>query len=463
MQKGNLVSRSMVLLFGSLLEAMGKHHQEEQLFLMRGLNVAKNLESAEAFKWRIQQVKTDEPVSIVKMLEEERKARQRDQEIQDILEKGTVEESGERVLYVARYRTRSAQRIASLMQKSSFSSIRLGGTIAECAYYTSVDYLRDNIGRLIEDARAEREKEREIMLDVARRRAPSEAESSAFVAVMKSQKKEDLETHAPWLRKGGWVVDCVVDCINEQRLGMEWRYGLPLMLTLMPKNEAVDVLQELLSHRNTTVRFNALKALNKMRAANGDLSLDQPLLEYEISQSVERWHHASKLKAAFHIYCLKRNVHELPDDRFLEAQENRMDDLEERIFRLFGLFCGCEESFQIYNALQQTDAQLQANAMELLDEILPPRLKKPLLDILDEDASEFNGAGTFEEKQAGAYLSKILSDGTRWNTLSAITLIVRFELDGFDEDIKKLTDARDPLIRNVAKAVVEELIYADDR
>ncbi len=462
-QRGNLISRSMVLLFGSLLDGMGKHHREERLFLIRNLNVSRNIENAENLKWKIQQTKPGEAVSISKILEEERRSKHYDQEIQDLLEKGTVEEAGERVLCVTQYRTRSAQRIASLMQKSSFASIRLAGTITESAFFTSADYLREHIARLVEESKKEQEKELEYMLEAARKHAPSESEASAFVAVMRSQKKEDVEANAPWLRKGGWVVNALVECINEQRLGAELRYGLPAMLTIMPVSEAVETLQELLSHRNTTVRFHALKSLNKLKVANKELAFNQTLLEYEIAQTTERWHHAFKIKMAFRSYCRKRGEAEQTDDLFIEAQDHRMDDLEERIFRLLGLFCGCEESFQIYNALQQTDAQLQANAMELLDEILPPRLKTSLLDILDEDVSEFSGKLTLDEKEVDAYLRKILMDGTRWNGLSAMTLITRFELDGFDEEIKKLTEARDPLIRNVAKAFVEEFILADVR
>jgi len=44
-----------------------------------------------------------------------------------------------------------------------------------------------------------------------------------------------------------------------------------------------------------------------------------------------------------------------------------------------------EEVFRIYNALQQTDVQLRANATELLEHILPPRLTKPILGILEQD------------------------------------------------------------------------------
>lgn len=455
-EKGNLVSRSMVRLFGSLLEAIGKVHQKDQWFLMRSINLARDPAFAERARQAFGE-STANGSTVNGLLEHERRARSFDDEMQDLMEKGQVEKAAVEMACIMRFRTRWAKKFADEMKRSPYASLRLAGILASAAYGDGADRagIQDVLDRALQDVRRETEEENEAVREVARRHAPSEDLAGRFLDLVRSKTKEEIERHASWLAGGQWVIEALKDCINDQRLGMEIRYGLPLVFSLIPTQDSAEALQKMLEHRNSTVRFRALKALNKLRAASPHIVMDQPLVEYVLSRTVGRWRSAYETMMVYQSYCLSRNMQVPHEDKFIRAHELRLDDLEERVFRLLGLICDCEESFQIYNALQQTDAQLRANALELLEHIVPLRLKTTVLSILERDRDELERPD-LKEREAGAHIRAMLSSESRWNGLSALTVVVRFDLNGFDEEIRSLTEYKDPILRYIARVIAEE-------
>jgi ATP:ADP antiporter, AAA family len=175
------------------------------------------------------------------------------------------------------------------------------------------------------------------------------------------------------------------DALADHSLPHELRRHLPRTISLFEPVEAARVLERrLLAERDGIVRYKILRGLNRL-AANPDVVFDPKVLEAGTRATLE---------AAFRLLdwrvSLRRGA--ARDSRWAtpghELLVTLLHDKEvhtaERLFRLLSLQFRGEDFKGIHRGLNSTDPKVRSGSRELLENLVRPPLRGPLVAFVDE-------------------------------------------------------------------------------
>ncbi len=167
--------------------------------------------------------------------------------------------------------------------------------------------------------------------------------------------------------------------------------AFPAVLKEINSQEAVDLLFELLDYGDMVVRKEALRALNRLRNKHPYLRFHSKSIPQRILKEAQLYQ--DTLSALYGQIRLKDNRPAHPPRDPAEAQEarlglitlleRRLDGNLERIFRLMGLKYPAEDVYSIYRNIRSDKQDLRLNALEFLDNLLEPSLRKVLIPIIE--------------------------------------------------------------------------------
>ncbi len=166
----------------------------------------------------------------------------------------------------------------------------------------------------------------------------------------------------------------------------------PSVLREIPSPASVHVLLELLDMEDPVLRENALHALNALRNRYPHLKPENREVVRRILREARQY---QDMLPVLYQSIYQRLVHPpdhlSPSERsVLEARmglarllEQRLDRSLERIFRLLGLKYPSEDIMAAYADFRSPKEELRVNALEFLDNLLEPNLKKVLVPIME--------------------------------------------------------------------------------
>ena len=175
--------------------------------------------------------------------------------------------------------------------------------------------------------------------------------------------------------------------LQDTTLPQELRRHIPRTIAGFPAPDAVAVLQRhLLTEEDGMVRFRILRALGRVATRNPGVPLDVGLLSDAAGRTVESAcrlaHWGSVLGEGGQANPGRRT----PGHQMLVALlKDKADNAEERLFRLLDLLYRGENFRRIYRGLRSPDRRVQASSRELLENVLRPPLKAPVLALVDGD------------------------------------------------------------------------------
>lgn len=154
---------------------------------------------------------------------------------------------------------------------------------------------------------------------------------------------------------------------------------------------AADLLFFLLQYNDSKVRLRALRSLNHLKITYPHLNFyEQAILTYLHQEARLYQDTLSILYVQFRVANqnpTNKKVIEIKTARqeLIRLLEIRLDVNLERIFRLLGLKYPPEDVISVFENLQSraSDPDLRANALEYLDNLLDPGLKKVLMPIVE--------------------------------------------------------------------------------
>ncbi len=171
----------------------------------------------------------------------------------------------------------------------------------------------------------------------------------------------------------------------------------PLVLKKIGSQQSVNFLIELFDVDDKALQQAALRSLNSLRN-------NYPYLKFEKKQIVRRILREAKLYqdtlSALHaqLYIRLTRKSEPVSDRereqmearmsLIRLMEQRLDRNLERIFRLLGLNYGSEDILAIYESLRSGKDDLRVNALEFLDNLLEPSIKRAIIPIIETSMLE---------------------------------------------------------------------------
>jgi AAA family ATP:ADP antiporter len=148
-----------------------------------------------------------------------------------------------------------------------------------------------------------------------------------------------------------------------------------------------------------------------------------------------------------------------PSSRLLRLSlQERLQLNLERIFRLLGLVYPPKDIYNAYQGIAGGARNLQANAIEFLDNLLRSDIKRYLLPIIEDGSTEIalqRGTELFNlsrmsKKQAVAYL---IDSKDEWLRACAVYSIRGVKEDELWYKVEKLRDDPDPIVKETAELV----------
>ncbi len=186
------------------------------------------------------------------------------------------------------------------------------------------------------------------------------------------------------------AVPTLVNAIEDSSTNIEVRENIPRVIAAMGLQESVDVLVNHLEYPDPLVHFEIIRSLNRLRSSHPFLKFDEKFIGERILEEAREYvsilavfytytrdsvQKFSTLQQEEKIYTARRNL--------IQALEKQLDRNLERIFRLLGLKYPPQDIYNAYLGFQSSEADLRANAVEFLDSLLAPDLKRLIIPILE--------------------------------------------------------------------------------
>ena len=208
------------------------------------------------------------------------------------------------------------------------------------------------------------------------------------------------------------------DLLGDVSLPDAVRRQIPRALGRIPDQRTVDALLPFLSHHDLSIRAAVLRALNRLRET-------APGLRYGDTFVLERIFDEARA-----YFLLRAALESLRDagprtaTRLLaRSVEERCEQTLERVFRLMGLKYPSREIRQAWLAVKGGRREQASAALEFLETVLEPQVRRVLLPMLDApDRVAEHGRELFglERLGAEAAIRQILHGGDAWLTACAI-------------------------------------------
>jgi HEAT repeat protein len=228
------------------------------------------------------------------------------------------------------------------------------------------------------------------------------------------------------------------------------RRAIPPVLASIGTPTAARTLLDNLLETDTTVRFQIIRGLVKIKQAHPEIELDTQLLETVL---------AAEIMGHYRSYQILESLR-MPgngDDPVTRALGESIQQELDRIFHLLGLLYPHLDLQSAYFGLQSKSATVHDNALELLDNVLKSQLRGMLLPLLDGKVSPKEKAGIADrfvrakvENREQAVAELVASDDP-WLKSCGAYAIGNFGLRSLELELDRCLEHPDPLLRETAR------------
>jgi AAA family ATP:ADP antiporter len=267
------------------------------------------------------------------------------------------------------------------------------------------------------------------------------------------------------------IIDTLAPILEDENQHKRKRVEIPKVFSLIGSQRSVSFLQKKLEFRDLDLRYQVIRALNRLSLEYPELRFDHQYVKARITEEIGLFQTTFRIwlelkGASVGAVSAGRSTDE--ENRvqkvrslLVRALEERLDNILERIFRLLGLKYSPKDMLNAYFGLISDKDYLRANAIEFLDNILETSLKRTLIPLVESsrsDLQKYEGK-SFQPDIAGEEesLEIILRGDDNWLKACAMHLAAALGLTKFIDSIQPLTNSPDPLMRETAVVCLKKL------
>jgi AAA family ATP:ADP antiporter len=256
---------------------------------------------------------------------------------------------------------------------------------------------------------------------------------------------------------GPRAVNLLSDRLNDDAAPVTVRQQIPRVLARIGTPEAAHALSESLIQSDPTLRYEIVKALKTLRAQDPALVPMQPRIADILDSELVGYYRSFQILAAFPAPERTANTPQTHEPLLTRALRERMDDELERIFSLLALLYSPRDIDNTYVGINSGRREVQANALELLENLLPHELYKRLISVVDPESS-------LEEKLAFAEricrtrvvsrdeaMRVLLFSTDRWLCACALYAVGEAQMVNLLETVRQVPHEKDPLLNQTWK------------
>jgi AAA family ATP:ADP antiporter len=270
------------------------------------------------------------------------------------------------------------------------------------------------------------------------------------------------------------IIETLGRYLTDPQVERRIRMAIPKVFALIGFQRSVDLLIDNLDHKNLALRYEMIRALNKLR-------MDFPLLKFPVTPIERRVHQETEnyLKTLAILGGERALVSAgeatangaVSDDQVGRAREllirtlkDRMERGLERIFRLMGLKYPPRDIYNAYQGITSGKTALRANAIEFLDNILDTRLKRAILPIVEGRYSTTSAGEAqirYDFTSESERLEALLEVDDNWLKTCALYAIAAIGETKPLWLIRKYTNNADPMVKETAEYALKRLQSRD--
>lgn len=246
------------------------------------------------------------------------------------------------------------------------------------------------------------------------------------------------------------VVGTLRDHLADPETPIEIRREIPGVLARIGTAAATRALQHLLFEADTALRYRIIVALNRLARLHPEIALDRQMVETVL---------AAEILGHYRSYQILGTLG--PDvaagEPVARALRQSMDEDIERIFRLLTLLYPAADFHSAHVGLQSANPVIHDNAIEFLDNVLPPGLRNMLVPLLDsavtpaarvELANRMIGLKIQSREEAVAAL---LASEDAWLKSCGAYAVGALGLRSLQGELDRCLEHPDPLLRETAR------------
>jgi len=250
------------------------------------------------------------------------------------------------------------------------------------------------------------------------------------------------------------------------------RLAVPRVLALIGSPKSVKSLSSNLDQKDMLLRYEIIKSLNKLKAKFPSVKMDKNTIGSRILVETEHYYRMLAVLDFHQNYKLSKNILELNNiDQgritkarrlMIKALEEKLDNNLERIFRLLGLQYLPQDMYNAYLGVQSNKIDLQANAIEFLDNLLEPNLKKYIIPIIDTASprallEKSRDYFRFDLSTDDLCFEYLLLGDDNWLKVCALHLIAELHNDDCADIIARLVNNSDPIVKETAEYCIANI------
>jgi ATP/ADP translocase len=225
------------------------------------------------------------------------------------------------------------------------------------------------------------------------------------------------EARAALIAYGEEGLAFVEEALGDHGMPLELRRHLPRTMALFaPAPAAAALARHLLEEPSGAVRYRILRGMNRLAASPG-VQFEAGFLRRATDASVGGVFRLVHWRAVLERGANGRPGWSTPGHELLvQMLRDKEEQAIERLFRLLALRHRGEDFKGIYRGLRSSDRRTRASSRELLENVLEPRMRGPVLAVVDDagDAGRLARAGELYSPDALGYeevLSLMLERG----------------------------------------------------
>lgn len=266
---------------------------------------------------------------------------------------------------------------------------------------------------------------------------------------------------------GELAIEPLVKKMAHPETSMELRRSIPGLIKRIGSQRSVDFLFGIFDYPDQTVRFEVLRALNYLNINFPHLKFQKKQVMHNILEEARLYSDTLAILYAQNKYKDPKKYASDPQAAITEGRnslirllEGRLDRNLERIFRLLGLKYPPDDIFSIYRGIQSKRSDLRDDALEFLDNLLEPNLKKVLIPLVETAMMD-----TFSESAIRHLKLKIPDEYECFASLiggkdTRIALAVLYIIRQMDDKrylplVKKALGSEQEKVRDYAKKTLE--------
>lgn len=262
--------------------------------------------------------------------------------------------------------------------------------------------------------------------------------------------------------------------LTDSNARLRVRMEIPRVLSMIGTQRCFVLLAENLIIKDVHLRFEIIRALNRMRSRDANLRVKSKKLDPVIWMEIRNYYELVQVsirvkhKDSIGHKSVTSDQEDIARKLLVRAINEKLRDNLERIFRLLGLKHSAKDMYHAYLGVTSDSPDLRANAVELLELVLKPGMKSALIPIAESDnLNELVDVGTglfgINVVSVSGGLNVLLNGDDDWLRTTALYLRWFIEPDSESHDLAGLESHESMIVRETARRVkrdsLSETIY----